>query len=493
MRSKHWFYGLALCVGVASFAPPASALTPSDVPHILHLLNRLSFGPLPGDVERVEAVGIERYIQEQLQPDAISEPSSLTDELSHLPTLSETPNQILREYGPTTTKLLSQDQIKNNNDRERQVREQAQQAWIAQSLHSSRQLQAVMTDFWFNHFNVFVEKGQDRWWVGNYIEQAIRPHALGRFRDLLEATAHHPAMLYYLDNFQSSAQRVDAKGRKQGGINENYARELMELHTLGVDGGYTQKDVTELARILTGWGIAKPSEGEGFFFDADRHDKSDKLFLGKVISGNGIQEGEQALDILAKSPATAHHISYALAQYFVSDDPPAALVNHLKKRFLETDGNIREVLYVLFESKEFWDSRYISSKFKTPQRYILSTIRAAGLNANNYGSIVGLMNDMGMPLFGCVTPDGYQVIQDRWLNSDALNKRLSYAVNLGTGTIPLQMDATGKRQNSPAISTLALLSTFSSGLSNLTMTTIIHKDPKMQAALILGSSDLMHY
>jgi hypothetical protein len=242
-----------------------------------------------------------------------------------------------------------------------------------------------MVDFWFNHFNVNAYDGYDQLWIGNYEEAAIRPHALGHFRDLLLATAHHPAMLYYLDNESNTAPGSPNARGLFAGLNENYARELMELHTLGVDGGYTQDDVATLARILTGWGFdyhnLSVGSGSAFSFDASRHDAGDKIFLGQRIPAGGEEQGVAAIDILARSPATAHHLAFELAQYFVADNPPPALVDRLAQRFLDSDGDIKAVMADLLSSREFRDSA--GQKYKTPYQYVLSAARAAGVEVNN--------------------------------------------------------------------------------------------------------------
>lgn len=366
-----------------------------------------------------------------------------------------------------------------------------------------------MVDFWYNHFNVDAAKGRDRLFAGAYEQQAIRPYALGRFRDLLGATAHHPAMLYYLDNWQNTAPgSPGARGRFQG-LNENYACELMELHTLGVDGGYTQQDVIALAKILTGWGIARPNQQNsnslGFYFDPKRHDVSDKVFLKTTIKASGEAEGEQALDILARSPATARHISYKLAQYFVSDRPPTALVNRLAQRYLATDGNIRDVLDTLFHSSEFWDTKNFNAKFKTPYQYAISAVRATGIEVKNTKPIFTLLQQLGMPVYGCPTPDGYKNTEETWLNPDAMTRRLNFATAIASGRLPLssvptQMDAANnvpgvtlpaiKVKPSP-VDSLQLTNTLGNSLSTKTQSAIASSPPKLHAALILGSPEFM--
>ncbi|MGH8402082.1 MAG: DUF1800 domain-containing protein, partial [Gammaproteobacteria bacterium] len=317
----------------------------------LHMLNRVAFGPRPGDVQRVAAMGVDRYIQQQLHPNSILLPANLQQQLTGLDTLPLTPAELFKQYGPPPLphgQKLTPQERKQLNQRANVIVLQAMQARVLHAIESPRQLQEVMVNFWFNHFNVFRGKGLDRLWVGSYEEEAIRPYALGHFRDLLLATAKHPAMLFYLDNWlDAQPDTPHAKGRFQG-INENYGREVMELHTLGVNGGYNQTDVTTLAHILTGWGLC-PLRGRRanpgvFCFDPLRHDFGDQVFLGKHISGGGEEEIVQALDRLAASPATAHHLSYELAQYFVANNPPPALVDRLAQKWMQTDGDIAAVL-----------------------------------------------------------------------------------------------------------------------------------------------------
>ena len=355
-----------------------------------------------------------------------------------------------------------------------------------------------MVDFWYNHFNVFAGKGLDRVLVGSYEDRPqFGPYALGRFRDLLGATAKHPAMLYYLDNWQNTAPNSPAARGRQSGLNENYARELMELHTLGVDGGYTQQDVISLAKVLTGWGLRRAGQGAGdktgFYFDPKRHDSSDKVFLGQTIKGGGIEEGEQALDILAKHPATAKHISYQLAQYFVADRPPQALVDRLSQRYLATDGNIREVLNTLFHSPEFWDTQSFNAKFKTPYQYVVSAVRATGMEIKPQ-AIATTLQQLGMPLYGCPTPDGYKNTEAAWLNPDAMTRRVSFATAIASGKMPGGGGAGGKgvalSASTPA-DAVQLVKTLGDRFSEQTRQTIAANPPQLRAALILGSPEFM--
>ena len=360
-----------------------------------------------------------------------------------------------------------------------------------QAIESPRQLQEVMVDFWYNHFNVYAQKGLDHLWVGDYEREAIRPYVLGRFRDLLEATAKHPAMLFYLDNWQNMSPNnlMDRRGKRSRGINENYARELMELHTLGVNGGYSQDDVIALAHILTGWGFRGRPRGSNevsyeFYFNDRRHDHSDKVLLGQAIEGNGEQEVEEALDILAKSPATAKHICFQLAQYFVSDNPDRALVDELAQRFESTDGDIRAVLQAIFDSPQFWDEKNYGNKFKTPYQYIISVIRASGEEVTNYRPLIGMMQQLGMPLYGCLTPDGYKNTQEAWLNGDGMLRRINFVTALAFGRVNINDDQF-------PVSYDDLKTDFDLSLSPSTMQVIQSAPARLRAVLVLGSPEMM--
>ena len=471
------------------FCGAAVAADRSSDRQILHILDRLAFGPSAADVKHIKALGIDRYIAEQLDPASMPEPSALTDRLAALETLKLDPVQLFAEYGPlraTDGMQPSPEDQKARRQHARLILEQAQTARIWRALYSPRQLQEVMVDFWYNHFNVFANKALDRLWIGAYEAEAIRPHALGRFRDLLGATAHHPAMLFYLDNAQNAAAGSKGLNGREAGINENYARELMELHTLGADGGYTQDDVVALARILTGWGLARPNalpvSGSGFVFYPARHDNGDKHFLGQDIAGNGEAEGEAALDILAKSPATARHIAFELTQYFVADQPPPALVDRLATRFQETDGDIKSVLKALFASREFRDSA--AAKYKSPYRFVLSAARAAGAQVDDPKPLLGAMTRLGQPLYGCMTPDGYRDTEAAWLSPDASLLRVNFAKALAGGNLPVV-------EGAKPVDAAPLLATLGTGLSGRTHLAVTQAPPDLQAALILGSPDFM--
>jgi hypothetical protein len=313
---------------------------------------------------------------------------------------------------------------------------------LLRDLDSNRQLEAVMTDFWLNHFNVYLRKGPFApWYLAEYQEKVVRPHALGKFEDLLVATAQSPAMLFYLDQTESvgphsvaamrAAMVTGPNGRRRPlGINENYARELMELHTLGVNGGYTQQDVIEVAKCFTGWGIERPDQGGGFVFNPRRHEPGTKVVLGQTIRENGEQEGREVLHMLAMSPATAHHVSFEIAQRFVSDMPPPALVNAMAATWMKTGGDIGEVLRTMLDAPEFWSRDAYRAKVKTPEEYVLSAVRATGGEVVHPAALVEAIAQLGMPLYGCQTPNGYAWTADAWLNSGELLDRMNFSLAL---------------------------------------------------------------
>jgi uncharacterized protein (DUF1800 family) len=339
--------------------------------------------------------------------------------------------------------------------------EELMQAKLLRAIYSERQLQEVMTDFWFNHFNVFIGKGADRLMLSSYEREAIRPHALGKFEDLLVATAKSPAMLFYLDNWDSvgpnsmQALGIPARGprpyggyrypprmprpnanrRPNLGLNENYGRELLELHTLSVNGGYSQRDVTETAKVFTGWTIDKPFQGGGFEFDPRKHEPGPKFVLGHRIKPKGEGEGMELLHRLATSPQTAHFISLKLAERFVSDDPPPALVDSMAKTFVKKKGEIREVLSTMFHSPEFWASETYRAKVKTPLEFIASAVRATGGDVTDAMPLVRQLNNMGMPLYGAQPPTGYSMKAETWVSSSALLNRMNFSLALTSGKI----------------------------------------------------------
>jgi len=360
------------------------------------------------------------------------------------------------------------------------VTDELLQAKVLRAVYSERQLEEVMTDFWFNHFNVYVGKGPDRLMLANYEQDVIRPRAMGKFEDLLVATAKSPAMLFYLDNWLSVGpgsmkalgapagprgrygyppRPVKKNAKQNSGLNENYGRELLELHTLSVNGGYLQRDVTEAAKVFTGWTIDKPNDGGGFKYDASMHEPGPKFVLGHRIKPKGEGEGLELLHRLATSPQTAHFISLKLAQRFVSDDPPADLVDKLAKIFLKKKGDIREVLTTLFHSPEFWADGTYRAKVKTPLEFVASAVRVTGAEVDDALPLARQLGNMGMPLYGAQPPTGYSMKAETWVNSSALLNRMNFALALSSGKIKgVKMDSAqlAGQWALPVDSTLAL-------------------------------------
>ena len=538
----------------------------------IHALNRLAFGPRPGDVEKVAQMGVDKWIELQLHPDKI-DGSALEARLGPFRTLRMGTKEIVENFPPEqlikqiadgkaslprdpAQRAVYEAQLQRYEDKQERKEEAAKpaaasgdgaspvstdgdgsmhrredrqlanlktqelldlppdermkeilqmpaedrqalgnatkgakgdallegmspqqketvmalnnpgqvvvqelmQAKLLRAIYSERQLDEVMTDFWLNHFNVFINKGADRYLLTSYERDAIRPHALGKFEDLLVATAKSPAMLFYLDNWLSVGPESDIalgiapphnrrgygrgpqnrparKGKQASGLNENYGRELMELHTLSVNGGYSQKDVTEVAKVFTGWTIEQPIKGGDFRFEPRMHEPGDKIVLGHRIKQNGEKEGLEVLRLLAHNPQTAHFIAQKLAMRFVSDDPPAALVDRMTQTFLKKDGDIREVLRTMFKSPEFWSPEAYRAKVKTPLEFVVSAVRASGAEVEDTRSLVGTLNNMGMMPYGMMPPTGYSMKADGWVNSSALLARMNFALGLATGKI----------------------------------------------------------
>lgn len=480
---------------------------------ILHLLNRIAFGPRPGDIDRIKQAGVDRFIEEQLHPETIDD-SDLETRLEVLPTQRLASAELYQFYPPP--QVAEQRAAEKNSPpvfgRPPQVIGELVQQKLVRAVSSNRQLQQVLTDFWFNHFNVFAQKEADQWLVTSYEREVIRPHALGKFRDLLLATAQSPAMLFYLDNWLSSSP--DSKqprpprpplppnaqppkpapgatskpsdvamtaaadtdpvmaAKKEGsqnpqsnpapkppprkpGINENYARELMELHTLGVDGGYTQKDVQEVARCFTGWTIDRPFQGGGFVFRPWMHDDGAKTVLGVTIpGGGGINDGLRVIDILSTHPSTARFISKKLCQRFLSDDPPPQLVDRVAQVFLKTDGDIREVIRAIVTSPEFNSPASFRAKIKSPLELAASAIRAVDADTNGAPALHDWIRRMGEPLYQFAFPTGYGEDSAKWVNTGVFLNRINFAVALannqinGTNFDPMRLVSTDVVTNS---------------------------------------------
>jgi len=557
-----------ISAGVAGQAGLRSPVpTKPDDRTIVHVLNRLGFGAAPGDLERVRAIGLAAYIDQQIHPERLAD-SGMAVRLASFQTLTKSTQEMARQYYlPAQMARRELQRQQGSQDpaasdpamaqqnaaarREMMTPEQAEavrmerqalgelmQAKVLRAAYSDRQLEEVMVDFWFNHFNVFSGKGQVRVYLNEYERDAIRPRVLGKFRELLQATAESPAMLFYLDNWQSSAPegartaapRAEAGrgnprnpnrmpdragvGRpgelnrprtladlppgvqnRRAGLNENYARELMELHTLGVEGGYTQKDVQEVARAFTGWTIANPRQGGGFRFEPRMHDDGEKIVLGhKIRSGGGKKDGDQVLDLLANHPSTAQFIATKLARRFVADHPPRALVDRAARTFRDTGGNIREVVRTIVTSPEFFAPEAHRAKVKSPFEFVVSAVRATGTNMTDAQPLVMAVRNLGMPLYGCQPPTGYADKAEAWVNTGALLNRMNFAVSLtasrqqrGAGVRPLQ----GRGGAGPSITSDALVASALAGeLSETTAATVRKATTPSQAlALVLGSPE----
>jgi uncharacterized protein (DUF1800 family) len=420
---------------------------------IVHTLSRLSYGPRPGDLERVRAMGVSAWIDRQLRPRTIDD--SVTERaLAELPTLRMPIHELLREFPRPDPKMraqiasgeMSRQEMLERYPMERRpvrIALELQAAKVVRAVTSERQLEEVMVDFWFNHFNVFAGKGDVRWYVSAYEREAIRPYAMGRFPDLVRATAHHPAMLFYLDNWLSARPDFTVpsgpnRGRKAG-LNENYARELMELHTLGVDGGYTQKDVTEVARAFTGWTIDRPQTDGRFVFRPRMHDTGKKLVLGHQIpAGGGRDDGERVMEILVRHPATARFVATKLVRRFVSDTPPPALVTRVAGTYTSTAGDIPSMLRTIFESPEFSSEEAYRAKIKKPFEFVASAVRALGGHTDAQGAmaLARASAEIGEPLYQAQPPTGYADRGEAWVNAGALLARMNFALGLASGRYP---------------------------------------------------------
>lgn len=472
---------------------------------ILHLLNRAGFGPRQGDVEKVKRMGIDKYIDLQLHPGRIND-SAIDARLAAFPSLKMSNGEISEKY-PQPQFLARRLGLRQpaqpgdaaSPESEREQRETRQKIFayyrdhnlkppqiilqelqgqkIVRAAYSERQLQEMMADFWFNHFNVFWQKGADRVLTTDFEMNAIRPNTLGKFKDLLMATAKSPAMMFYLDNFQSTTPDMQMPGRgkfprrgqfrknqrqlpppnnqgqdgqmtqerraqiqnqlrnRQRGINENYARELMELHTLGVDGGYTQKDVQEVARCLTGWTIDRPQQGGDFIFREFMHDKGEKMVLGQRINEGGIRDGEKVIDILAHHPNTAKFISTKLVRRFVSDNPPPSLVDRVAAVYKKTDGDIREMVRTILTSAEFNSTEAYRAKIKSPFELAVSAIRAMGADVSVTFAASQFVARMGQPLYLYQAPTGYPDRAEQWVNTGSLLERLNFGIALSANRV----------------------------------------------------------
>jgi uncharacterized protein (DUF1800 family) len=448
---------------------------------VRHVLNRLAFGARPGDVERVRALGVDRWIAMQLQPSRIRDTAGERI-IGGLPTLALSSRELLERYPPPQavraqmrrSEMSRADSVavRRAAQESRRVLAEMQIAKVARAVASERQLEEVMVDFWGNHFTVFAGKGPERYFIAAYDREAIRPHALGKFRDLLDAVAKSPAMLFYLDNWQSSVEegrptpdcavrtaecgqqrvarrsirnpqsappggRPRSPANRRRGLNENYARELLELHTLGVDGGYTQQDIVNVARAFTGWTLEQPRRSGGFVFRPAMHDAGDKLVLGhRLGAGRGMEDGEQVLDIVASHPSTARFIATKLARRFVSDDPPSSLVDRAAETFRRTEGDIREVVRTIVTSEEFFASTAYRAKVKSPFELVVSALRAMNATPDMTPRSAQVVARLGQPLFLHQAPNGWPERGDAWINTGAILNRINFGLAMAGGAIP---------------------------------------------------------
>ena len=437
----------ALFALAALAAPMARAAGPLN-PHDLALLNRVTWGQSASSAADLQALGARAWLDRQLRPQPGDRaPAAVQAQIDALP-IASTPmaDLVVRVDAQikAANKLTDPDQKKAAQQAYQQglteLGREAATRELLRDVYSPDQLQEQMTWFWLNHFNIHMYTRDVRAMIGDYEDRAIRPRSLGRFRDLLEATLKHPAMLRYLDNDQNATNH----------INENYAREIMELHTMGVGSGYSQKDVQELARILTGVGVdlspdapkLKPAYQpllvrEGLFeFNPNRHDFGDKLFLGHAIKGSGFGEVEQALDILAREPATAHHVCAQMAAYFMGDDPPPALVDRCAAKFTSTAGDIRETMRCIVTSPEFFSRTAYRAKVKTPFELVVSTMRAMAAAPDTSARTAQAIAQLGQPIYGRLTPDGWPDRGDAWMNSGAILNRINFGFRVAGGQIP---------------------------------------------------------
>jgi uncharacterized protein (DUF1800 family) len=438
----------------AATPPPpglvASPLNPEQ--KSFQALSRLTYGPRPDDVEHLAQGGdaaIWSFVEQQLagstlQDDALdarlAELTSLRMSIPELQKRYVRLDELAKERGVDLGNPTARAALLRQIDPDtllRRLDEEVLDQKLVTAVEGQRQLQAVLVDFWFNHFNVNRDKGPVHWMVLPYERDAIRPYVYGRFRDMLGAVAHHPAMLFYLDNWVSFRELPPGMVRpNQPGLNENYARELMELHTLGVNGGYTQADVREAARCLTGWSIDRPQKAAVFIFRARAHDDGEKVVLGMHFGpGGGESDGEKLLDMLARQPATAHFLSFELARFFVADDPPPALVDRMAQAYLDNDGNLSSVYRVLFSSAEFWSPATYRAKVKSPLIFGVSAVRALDGHLDSAGSLGAEVAKMGEPLYQCQPPTGYRDEATAWVNTGALVTRLSFGLRLAAGRV----------------------------------------------------------
>ena len=436
---------------VAGAQPDATAPAP-DRATVLHVLQRLTYGPRPGDVERVQALGLAAWLERQLEPARIDD-AAAERALAPLPTLTMSIEDLHREYPRADAPQNFAPGASAAPDRSRRpvrIAGELQASRMVRAVRTERQLQEVMVDFWANHFNVFVGKGELRWYTTAWEREVIRPHALGRFPDLLRASARHPAMLFYLDNWLSARPDYTLpfgpNAGRRSGLNENYARELMELHTLGVDGGYTQKDVTEVARAFTGWTIDRVRVEAHFVFRPAMHDRGEKVVLGHVLRRGGERDGEDVLELLARHPATARFIATKLVRRFVADDPPPALVERVAAVYRDTGGDVRAMLRAIAAAPEFLAPPAAGVKIKKPTELVASAARAVGATVNARGglALARAAAEIGEGFYEAQAPTGHPDRAEAWVSPGALLARLNFALALVENRLPgVRVNAAG--------------------------------------------------
>jgi len=406
----------------------------------------------------------------------------------------------MRQQVLAVTDPVERRKLVANNTPQQVLAYDLNEAKLYRAIYSNRQLEEQMVDFWFNHFNVYMDKGADRILTSSYEREAIRPHIFGKFRDLLQATAESPAMLFYLDNWQNVSSELGqrdinrrVKAKQSRGLNENYARELMELHTLGVDGGYTQQDIIEVARCFTGWTINQPNRGGEFMYNDRVHDKGEKTVLGvKIPAGGGQEDAERVLDILARHASTARFISIKLAKKFVADDPPPALIDRMAKTFHDTDGDIRAVMATMLESKEFLSDGAFRSKVKTPLELVVSAVRATGAEVNYAIPLSTQIAQLGQPLYRKIEPTGYSSANAEWVNSAALLARMNFALALTANRVPgITVDQSRFQDDVAATGRQILFRDPAKQTLNSIDKALTQRDPTpgLVAGLVLGSPD----
>ena len=410
----------------------SASLSPEQ--KVVHFLNRTSFGPTFKNIQRVNQLGLGAYLKEQLAPETIPD-DSIDERVAALKTMRMNSRELFELYPPAIVAKERGMAQAGAMNAPRFIVFELQQARLLRAVQSQRQLYELMVDFWSNHFNVFAAKGADRWLMTSYDRDTIRPRALGKFRDLLLATAQSPAMLFYLDNWLSAspnapAARAPANVRRRG-LNENYAREIMELHTLGVDGGYSQQDVHEIARCFTGWTLRRPRGDAEFYFEPRLHDQGAKTVLGmRIPAGGGMDDGIQVIDLLARHPSTEQFIATKLVRRFVADDPPPSLVHRTAQAFRRSDGDIRILLQTILEAPEFFSRDVYRAKVKKPLEYVASALRVTEAEMKVSHPLLRYLGRMGEPLFLAQPPTGYPDVGASWISPDMLLTRMNFAADL---------------------------------------------------------------